>query len=68
MFPNAWFKSELKQGKDIKSQYCSNHPVEKHYRLGREIGVTGTPAIITSNGQLIPGYVPAIDLLGRLQG
>ena len=60
--------TELKQGKDIKFQYCDNHPVEKHYRLGREIGVTGTPAIISNNGQLIPGYVPALDLLERLQG
>lgn len=58
----------LKQGKDMSLTYCENHPVEKHYRLGRKIGVTGTPAIISSSGQLIPGYVPAKDLLSRLQG
>jgi len=58
----------LKQGKDMNLTYCENHPVEKHYRLGRKIGVTGTPAIISSSGQLIPGYVPAKDLLSRLQG
>ena len=48
--------------------YCENNPVEKHYGIGRKIGVTGTPAIISSSGQLIPGYVPAKDLLSRLQG
>lgn len=58
----------LKQGRDMNLSYCENNPVEKHYRLGRKIGVTGTPAIISNSGQLIPGYVPAKDLLSRLQG
>ena len=58
----------LKQGKNTNLSYCEDSPVEKHYRLGRKIGVTGTPAIISSSGQLIPGYVPADDLLKRLQG
>jgi len=58
----------LKQGKNTNLFYCEDSPVEKHYRLGRKIGVTGTPAIISSSGQLIPGYVPADDLLKRLQG
>ena len=58
----------LKQGKNINISDCDDHPVEKHYRLGRKIGVTGTPAIISDRGQLIPGYVPAEELLKRLQG
>jgi thiol:disulfide interchange protein DsbC len=58
----------LKQGRDMNLSYCENNPVEMHYRIGRKIGVTGTPAIISSSGQLIPGYVPAKDLLSRLQG
>jgi thiol:disulfide interchange protein DsbC len=58
----------LKQGKNIYISDCDDHPVEKHYRLGRKIGVTGTPAIISDRGQLIPGYVPAEELLKRLQG
>ena len=71
----AWCSEEpaqtltgLKQGRDMNLSYCENNPVEKHYRLGRKIGVTGTPAIISNSGQLIPGYVPAKDLLSRLQG
>ena len=30
-------------------------PIAEHYDLGREIGVTGTPAIVTADGTLIPG-------------
>lgn len=36
------------------------------YRLGVEAGVTGTPAIVLDDGTLLPGYMPASDLLTRL--
>ncbi len=60
--------TRLKQGRNMNLSYCENNPVEKHYRIGRKIGITGTPAIISSSGQLIPGYIPAKELLIRLQG
>ena len=41
--------------------------VHKHYRLGHQFGVNGTPAIITPKGALIPGYVKADDMLKTLQ-
>ena len=41
--------------------------VRKHYRLGHQFGVNGTPAIITPKGALIPGYVKADDMLKTLQ-
>lgn len=41
-------------------------PVVSQYELGHEVGVTGTPAIITQDGSLIPGYMPADDLARRL--
>ena len=47
-----------KQGVAIDQRTCEN-PVTAHYELGRSIGVTGTPAILTESGQLIPGYLPA---------
>lgn len=37
-------------------------PVEKHYETGINIGLRGTPAIITSSGRIIPGYVEAARL------
>lgn len=42
-------------------------PVEEQYKLGQSLGVTGTPALITPNGDLIPGYVPPNDLRARLE-
>lgn len=41
--------------------------VKMHFDAGRQIGVTGTPAIILPSGQLIGGYVPAKDLLNLLE-
>lgn len=54
-----------KQGKSVANVDCSN-PVLDQYELGQKVGVTGTPAIITADGQLIPGYMPAEQLAVRL--
>lgn len=45
---------------------CDN-PVMDQYRLGQALGVTGTPSIMTFNGDIIPGYVPAAPLRERLE-
>lgn len=42
-------------------------PVSDQYRLGQAVGVTGTPALVTPDGDLIPGYVPPADLRVRLE-
>lgn len=54
-----------KLGKEPEPLQCEN-PVKAHYELGNLLGVTGTPALLTSDGQLIPGYVPPADLRKRL--
>jgi thiol:disulfide interchange protein DsbC len=54
--------TDAKAGKEVKSVTC-NHSIDKQYELGRKIGVTGTPALLLSNGELIPGYVPAARLI-----
>ena len=46
---------------------CCKNPVEKHFEIGRRIGVTGTPAIITQTGLLLPGYIPANELIGIIE-
>ena len=70
---SAWCSSEpnqaiteLKLGYEIKENVCLNNPVEKHFDLGNSLGVTGTPSIITSEGRIIPGYIPPEDLIGLL--
>lgn len=41
--------------------------VSELYEMGQAVGVTGTPALVTPNGDLIPGYVPPDDLRVRLE-
>ena len=59
---SAWCSSDpkgtltaLKEGRDPALKLCQDHPVEDHYLLGQRIGITGTPAIISSSGDLLPG-------------
>ena len=58
----------LKKGKKLKSTFCDSQPIAKHYAIGNKIGVTGTPAIVSSGGELFPGYYSAEDLLKKLKG
>ncbi|URL02654.1 bifunctional protein-disulfide isomerase/oxidoreductase DsbC [Avibacterium sp. 20-126] len=41
--------------------------VKKHYELGVQFGVRGTPSIVTPTGELIGGYLPPKELLNALQ-
>lgn len=58
--------TDLKLGFLVDEKVCSEHPVEKHFELGRSLGVNGTPSIITETGKLIPGYLPPEELLNQL--
>lgn len=40
---------------------CEN-PIDENIKLGGKLGINGTPTIILSNGQRIPGMVPAAKL------
>ena len=57
--------TRLKRGEEIAALTCDN-PVASQYQLGRKVGVTGTPAIVLPDGQLLPGYLPADDLAKAL--
>lgn len=41
--------------------------VKKHYDLGVQFGVRGTPAIVTETGELIGGYLPPKELAAALK-
>ena len=58
--------TELKAGMDLPVNNCADNPIAAQYQLGQEMGVSGTPAIITSSGMMIPGYRPAADLIVAL--
>lgn len=57
--------TKAKNGKEITMSECNN-PVAAQYLLGQEVGVTGTPAIVTEDGQIIPGYRKPTDMLQAL--
>jgi thiol:disulfide interchange protein DsbC len=58
--------TDAKAKREIKSATCNN-PVDKEYELGKRVGVSGTPAMLLSNGELVPGYVPAKQLIAFLE-
>lgn len=58
--------TKAKNREAIPAKTCDN-PVAEQYELGRQIGVTGTPALITEKGTLLPGYVPANVLITKLE-
>jgi len=57
--------TQAKAGADPDPAQCEN-PIAEQYQLGQALGVTGTPALLTADGTLIPGYVPPEDLRVRL--
>ena len=57
--------TDAKMGTSIEMLSCDN-PVREHYEIGRNIGVTGTPAIVLESGEIVPGYVPPQELARRL--
>lgn len=56
-------KAKDGEAADVKS--CDN-PVANHFALGKKVGVSGTPALVTASGALIPGYRPAAELVKML--
>ncbi len=71
---SAWCSDDPKQaltdaklGKAIPSLVC-DAPVEKHFNLGREMNVRGTPAIFLESGQELGGYIPPEELVKHLDG
>ena len=59
--------TSLKDGKKLDLNFCDSQPVAKHYAIGKKIGITGTPAIVSADGELFPGYYSPQDLLDKLK-
>ena len=55
-----------KAGGFVPQLQCDSLSVERHYELGRQVGLSGTPALLTPAGDLIPGYVPPLRLAAIL--
>ena len=52
-------------GKPSRTSQC-NGPIETHYKLGGQIGVDGTPALVSADGVLFEGYRSPSELAGAL--
>ena len=55
--------TKLKNRQSVPTKVCDGNPIAAQYQLGQEMGVRGTPAIITADGQMLPGYMPADELI-----
>ncbi|MEP5567517.1 MAG: thioredoxin fold domain-containing protein [Halioglobus sp.] len=58
--------TSLKNKEAVPVKQCDDNPVAAQYQLGQELGVRGTPAMITETGQMIPGYQSADQLMVTL--
>ena len=59
--------TQAKLGGALSVAVCKPNPIAEQYALGRAIGLTGTPGIVTESGELLPGYAPPDELVQELQ-
>ena len=59
--------TDLKNDKKMNLEFCDEQPIARHYIIGQKLGINGTPAIITPDGDLIPGYVSPEELLLQIK-
>lgn len=57
--------TEAKQGMPVTASACEN-PVRRIHDIGLGIGISGTPAIFSENGEQLGGYLPPAQLAKAL--
>nr|WP_314170714.1 bifunctional protein-disulfide isomerase/oxidoreductase DsbC [uncultured Aggregatibacter sp.] len=63
----AFALNEAENG-NLPKELKTPNIVKKHYNLGIQFGVNGTPTIVTSKGEIIGGYLKPRELLAELEG
>ena len=58
--------TDAKNGRSVPAKSCPN-PVTMQYAAGQRMGLEGTPMLLTTDGQLLGGYLPPDALLERLE-
>ena len=58
--------TDAKNDRAVPSKACTT-PVDMQYNAGLRMGLTGTPMILTTDGQFVGGYLPPDALLQRVQ-
>jgi len=59
--------TDAKLGKPLKAKACTDTPVAMEYALGQEVGLEGTPAVLSSNGTMVGGYLPPDQMVEKLK-
>jgi thiol:disulfide interchange protein DsbC len=59
--------TRAKKGETVKGKTCGDAAVKSQYELGSDLGVEGTPAIFTQNGDYIGGYLTPTELVHAIQ-
>lgn len=57
--------NKAKSGQKVPVRSCDN-PIDKHIALATDLGLRGTPFIITDAGQKLNGYAPAKQLFQKI--
>ncbi|MBE0427079.1 MAG: DsbC family protein [Nitrospirae bacterium] len=60
LLDDAFAKKQLPEPK------CKTSAIDENLKLGRKIGINGTPTLILPNGSLIPGYKDADSLISLI--
>jgi thiol:disulfide interchange protein DsbC len=58
--------TQAKLDKNFNTSKCDASAVQEHFVIGRDVGLSGTPAIVLEDGTLIAGYMPPDQLKARL--
>jgi len=78
---SSWAKSEsvwcaadrkdaltrAKRDEAVKSKSCGDALIKRQYELADDLGVEGTPAIFTTSGDYVGGYLPPAQLVEAIQ-
>jgi thiol:disulfide interchange protein DsbC len=59
--------TRAKRGETVKSKECGDTAIKTQYEMGSDLGVEGTPAIFTQNGDYIGGFLTPVELVQSVQ-
>ncbi|MBL10929.1 MAG: hypothetical protein CL402_10520 [Acidiferrobacteraceae bacterium] len=54
--------TNAKAGNYVEERVCDTS-IDKHLEIAERIGIRGTPTIVLENGEIIPGFVPAEEII-----
>ncbi len=57
--------TKAKKDQSLPTKTCDN-PIDEHMQLVSDFGLNGTPTIVSENGEVYPGYLPAKQLFATL--